>query len=224
MTNQHNKTTSRSAASRGARGLTVVFCFLFFTGCASIVKMPDIDTSFLKPPGPVTSVVASWGPAISNGENPQRGFGGRVYFHDQDLRPVKIKGTVIVYIFDEDGRSPGDAKPNEGIVFDEKTLNSKGVYAKSSLGHSYNLWVPVDIAGPESPAKRISLIVRYIPNHGVPQMSSQSTVLLPGRRGQEMLPGEADWEIRSETHVAQPASERLRLSDRPQSMQAVTIW
>ena len=174
----YRKTTGRAFA---CCRLFFAACFLMLTGCASIVKMPEVDTSFLKPAGPVTSVSASWIPAISNGEVPERGFGGRVYFHDQEMRPVKIKGSVIVYVFEEDGRSPNDAKPNEGIVFDEKTLNSKGMYAKTSLGHSYNLWVPIDTATPESPAKKVSLIVRYIPNQGIPQMSVQTTLHLPGR-------------------------------------------
>ena len=212
--------------------LTIGFMLFVLTGCTSIVKMPEIDTSFLKPPGPVTSVVASWTPAVSNGEHPERGFGGRVYFHDQDKRSAKVKGTVIVYIFEEDGRVPCDPKPNEGIVFDEKTLNSKGVYSKTSLGHSYNLWVPVDASGPEGEAKKVSLIVRYIPHQGTPQMSSQTTVLLPGRRGQENVVAEQNWQVRerSTVHQADPFSSgqsepvrRWTPPERIQAMESVTI-
>ena len=163
--------------------LTISFLLITLTGCTTLPKM---DLSALKSPGPVTSVVAAWEPAVSNGENPQRGFGGRVYFYDSEKnQPVKIKGTVVVYVFDEDGRDEWDAKPNEGYVFDSKTLNSKGVYSKSKLGHSYSLWIPIDDAKPESPARKISLIVRYIPEKGSSEMSSQTTAHLPGRRDQE---------------------------------------
>ncbi|MCL2005716.1 MAG: hypothetical protein FWG73_06080 [Planctomycetaceae bacterium] len=200
--------------------LTPVFLLLvLLTGCASTIKMPQVDLASLKPPGPVTSVIATWEPAISNGENAQRGFGGRVYFHDQDWRPAKIKGTVIVYVFEEDGRTPGDAKPNEGIVFDEKTLNSKGVYSKSSLGHSYNLWVPVDVANPESPMKKVSLIVRYVPDKGTPVMSSQTTSHLPGRR-EQFAP---NWVINTETQQLQHSVVQHSTGEHVQSLQAVTI-
>ena len=263
MQNQHHKNMFDRPASRKARRLTLYSCLLLpvscllppascllplcllitLTGCATL-KVPQIDTSFLKPPGPVTSVIASWTPAISNGENSERGFGGRVYFHDQDMRPVKIKGTVIVYVYEEDGRKPCDPKPDEGVVFDEKTLNSKGVYAKTSLGHSYNLWVPIDADGHEGQAKKVSLLVRYVPNQGTPQFSSLATTHLPGRRGGQEVPvAEPDWQVREKTEVvhqawadpfssnqAEPVQHRrspehrtLSDSDRPQAMQAVTI-
>jgi len=192
-----------------------------FSGCMSI---PKADLSALKPPGPVTSVLAAWEPAVSNGEDSMRGFGGRIYFYDQEmLRPVKIKGTVVVYAFDEDGRSPWDAKPNEGYVFDSKTLNSKGIYSKSKLGHSYNLWIPLDKAGPESPARNISLIVRYIPEKGSPVVSKQATVRLPGRReqSQSIIPVELNrFEGPIEELVRPVSSDR---PDRSRVLQTATI-
>ena len=175
---------------RNILSLTTCLMLVGFCGCMTI---PKPDMSAWKPAGPVTTVLASWGTAVSNGENPERGFGGRVYFYDQDMvRPVKVKGTVIVYAFDEDGRSQFDAKPNEGYVFDSKTLNSKGVYSKSKLGHSYNLWIPLDEAKPESPSRKISLIVRYIPEHGASVVSPQTTAHLPGRREQDLLAAQVE--------------------------------
>jgi len=159
--------------------------------------MPTVDFSALKPPGPPTTVVAAWEPAVSNGENSERGFGGRVYFYDQDLRPVKVKGTVVVYAFDEDGRDKWDSRPNEGYVFDSKTLNSREVYSKSRLGHSYNLWIPVDATSPDNPSRKISLIVRYIPEKGASLVSQQATALLPGRRAQDQFiaqVGASEWD------------------------------
>ena len=191
---------------------------LLFTGCTAL-KMPQLDLSKMKPPGPVTSIVATWEPAISHGEEPKRGFGGRVYFHDQDMRPVRIKGKVIVYYFIEDGRDPGDARPNEGKIFDEKTLNCRSVYQRTRLGHSYNLWVPVDIAGPERPAMRVSLIVRFIPNHGTQQISPMSTVFLPGRRGQEIETTQPVWNIQTETRHA----DQTQRQETIERMQTVTI-
>ena len=208
-------------------------------------KTPQVDFSALKPPGPVSTVVAAWEPAVSNGENPQRGFGGRVYLYDQEMRrPVKAKGTLVVYVFEEDGRLPGDEKPNEGHVFNEKILNSKGIYAKSKMGHSYNLWVPVDAAGPEGPAKKVSLIVRYIPDKGSSVVSSQATAHLPGRRSDgTMLAAHPEWQVHQELgSIQQVSTQRSAMerpvphqretssevrsashSDRPTTLQAVTI-
>ena len=196
--------------------------------------------SALKSPGPVTTVVAAWEPAVSNDENPNRGFGGRVYFYDSDNRPVKAKGTVVVYAFDEEGRASWDAKPNEGYVFDSQTLNSKGVYSKSKLGHSYSLWIPIDKARPENPSRKISLIVRYIPEQGSPRVSKQTTVYLPGRRDQEKLIVQneiSEWDGPSQrmgVHSAatRPLSEQTKFTeertmvsnaDRPQTLQSVII-
>ena len=216
--------------------LSTIFCLLFFAGCMSL---PKVDLSALKSPGPVTTVMAAWEPAVSNGENPERGFGGRVYFYDSEQnRPVRIKGTVVVYAFDEEGRDEWDARPNEGFVFDNKTLNSRGVYAKSRLGHSYNLWIPLDEARPDSPSRKISLIVRYIPERGSSVVSSQTTVHLPGRRDQERLftsvevnefdgPGQQIGlrsSVRSIPERARLTEEHIiESADRQRTMQAATI-
>jgi len=188
--------------------------------------MPKPDLSALKPAGPVTAVVATWEPAMSNGDNPMRGFGGRVYFYDQEKnRPVKIDGIVVVYIFDEDGREPGDARPNEGLIFDEKTL--KNVYRKSKIGHSYNLWVPLDEAGADRPARKVSLIVRYIPKQGASQVSSQATVHLPGKRDEKFIVHHSDRQVQ-QVSALYPSSERTERTvgistNHPQTMQSVTI-
>ena len=216
---------------------TISFLLIVFSGC---MTMPKVDLSALKPPGPVTTVIAAWEPAVSNGDKPMRGFGGRVYFYDQETaRPVKVDGTVVVYAFDEDGRLPSDSKPTEGFVFDEKALNNKGVYKKSKLGHSYNLWVPWDSAGPDGQAKKISLIVRYIPKKGSQVVSQQTTAYLPGKQTPELM---AAYEERQESGsiqqtslrspIERPMPQRARLTeerviesnaDRPQTLQAVTI-
>ena len=214
---------------------------LVFTGC---VSLPSVDLSSLKSPGPITTVVATWEPAVSNGNQPMRGFGGRVYFYDQEKnRPVKIDGTVVVYTFDEGGRLPGDSKPTEGFVFDAKTLNSKGVYKKSKMvGHSYNLWIPWDAAGPEGQAKKVSLIVRYIPKEGqgASVVSSQATAYLPGKHSPELMAGYVERRedgpiqqvVAMRSATERPVPQRARLTeerliesnaDRPQTLQSVII-
>jgi hypothetical protein len=214
--------------------VTLTICTLIFsTGCMSL---PKVDLSALRSPGPVTTIIAAWEPAVSNCNNPQRGFGGRVYFYDREMnRPVRIKGTVIVYVFDEDGRDDWDTKPNEGFVFDSKTLNSREVHERTQLGHSYRLWIPIDDARPDSPARRISFIVRFIPDKGSSVVSSQATAHLPGRHDQERLIAQVEGSefngpferaaVRSIPERARLTEERIIESnpDRLRTMQAQTI-
>ena len=235
MTNQYNGNEQNSILHRIRKRhhsvfsrLPSAFCRLLAAGFLSVAligctSIPKPDMSALKPAGPVTSVVATWEPAMSNGDNPMRGFGGRIYFYDQEKnRPIKVDGTVIVYIFDEDGRVPGDAKPNEGLVFDEKTL--KKLYSKSKIGHSYSLWVPLDEAGAERPARKVSLIVRYIPKKGATQVSSQATVYLPGKNIEKFIVHQTDRQIQ-QVASSHPATEHSSASnaERLPAMQSVTI-
>jgi hypothetical protein len=194
------------------------------------------DLSKFKPAGPAQSVVAVWEPAVNtNGDKPVRGFGGRVYFYDQSqTKPVKVHGDIVVYLFNEEGRMMDNTKPDEGYVFDDKTLNSKSVYKKSKLGPSYNLWIPVDSEGADGKAKKVSLIVRYMPKKGASVVSSQSTAYLPGKHNtNEML---AQTERAGIQQVGmmlpKPDSDRSTLTEekpieinenRPAAMQTVTI-
>ncbi|MDR2441211.1 MAG: hypothetical protein LBE12_17760 [Planctomycetaceae bacterium] len=159
------------------------FCFLAFSliGCSgtSWVK-PDL--SILKPSGPPAKAVAVWEPAVKHetGLEPKRGFGGRVYFYDQESKKsIKIKGNVVVYAFDEENRKPDDNIPTRSYLFDKNDISK--LYSKSKLGPSYNFWIPWDSEGPDGKAKKVSLIVRYIPEVGSSVVSSQAAVYLPGK-------------------------------------------
>jgi hypothetical protein len=148
-------------------------------------RKPDF-TRFL-PPGPVDKALAVWTPAVETGEKPQRGFGGRVYFYDSEARrPIKVDGTVAVYAFDEANRKPNDNEPTRVYTFAKEDV--KKSYFKSGLGHSYNLFVPWDTDGPDGDSKKISFIVRYIPDKGNSIISPQATAYLFGsNKNNEML-------------------------------------
>jgi hypothetical protein len=181
------------------------FYFLFFlftafmlTGCSG-TSWTKPDISVLKPSGPPAKAVAVWEPAVKHetDQEPQRGFGGRVYFYDQESKkPIKIKGNVVVYAFDEETRQPDDNAPTRSYLFDKSDV--KKLYSKSKLGPSYNFWVPWDSEGPDGNAKKVSLIVRYIPEVGSSVVSSQAVVYLPGKfdqTGQTELMAKTDWNI-----------------------------
>ncbi len=164
-------------------------------GCStSSWKAPDV--SALLPAGPPSKVIAIWEPAVQHTKNetkPSRGFAGRVYFYDAGgKRPVKVQGNVVVYAFDEEGRKEDDNAPTRSYVFAASDV--KKLYSKSKIGHSYNLWVPWDQDGPEGNVKKVSLIVRYVPEKGSSVVSSQALLYLPGKVGQTQLVAKADWD------------------------------
>lgn len=188
--------------------LTFLIVLTLLTGCSSFkAKTPDL--SALKPAGPAAKAIAAWEPAVKHDSDKpaQRGFGGRVYFYDAAAKnPVKVKGTVVVYAYDEDGRKIDDNAPTRSFVFTEKDL--KRNYSKSKLGHSYNLWVPWDSEGPDGKAKKISLIVRYIPSKGSSVVSSQVAAYLPGKINQDELMAKAEWEQNGIQQVGYSAAVR----------------
>jgi hypothetical protein len=168
----------------------IVILLFTFIGCSGRTWTKP-DFSLWRPSGPPAKTVAVWEPAVKHeaGQEPQRGFGGRVYFYDQESKkPIKINGNVVVYAFDEENRQPEDNIPTRSYLFDKNDV--KKLYAKSKLGASYNFWVPWDSEGPEGDAKKVSLIVRYIPEVGSSVVSSQAVVYLPGKLSQTQPPTE----------------------------------
>jgi hypothetical protein len=111
-------------------------------------------------------------------EKPTRGFGGRLYFFgpNNSQEPVKVDGTLVVYVFNEANRDPANVVPDRKVVYPVKQFET--LYSKSKLGHSYSVWVPWDEAG--GPRTEISLIARFIPKKGAVITSEQMRVLLPG--------------------------------------------
>ena len=103
-----------------------------------------------------------------------RGFGGRVFFYGEDRDPIKVDGSVSVYVFDDDDRS--SAAPKRKYVFDAANLEKH--YSKCRLGHSYSFWIPWgNVTGP---TKKLSLISRFDGASGGTVYSQAAKKLLPG--------------------------------------------
>ncbi len=131
-----------------------------------------------KPASP-TKIVAMWTDTVlyQPGIAPRRGFGGRLMFYDNQTKdPIKVEGALVVYAFVEDGRDPDKVRPDRKFVFTAEQFADR--YSKSSLGHSYSVWLPWDDVG--NPQQEISLIVRFEPVAGAVVMSEQTRHVLPG--------------------------------------------
>jgi len=124
-------------------------------------------------------VAAIWTDTVLNasGQPSKRGFGGRLMFYAAEGgKPVKVKGSLVVYAFDERLRDPTNVRPDRKYVFTTEQFEKH--YSKSALGHSYSVWLPWDDAG--GPRREISLLVRFTPENGPAVVGDESRQMLPG--------------------------------------------
>lgn len=75
----------------------------------------------------------------------RRGVGGRVHFLDKNDKPIRVHGSMTVYGFDEHNGQATSPRPDKRYHFKDEELQS--VYSESTIGHSYNIWLPWDEQG-----------------------------------------------------------------------------
>ena len=199
-----------SSSARRLHGLLLLTWLVAATGCSQFDMSRRIpwraDTS--DDPRQASKILATWTDAVSRNpaRPPQRGFGGRLmFFEAENEKPVKVEGDLVVYAFDEEGRSPSNNKPDRKFVFPAETLES--LYSESKIGHSYSIWVPWDEVG--GPQKEIGLIVRLVPKEGSPVVSPQSKIILPGAKSPA-----------TDQYTA-PANQNRRIPTNQEGVQAV---
>jgi hypothetical protein len=161
--------------------LTVAI-LIVVAGCAPLkVPKPNLwPFNSEDQPGTPVRVVAVWSDTVlyQPNQTPMRGFGGRLLFYAEEKpEPIKVSGTLTVYVFDETNRDPNNVRPDRKYVFTKEQLPSH--YSKSKLGHSYSVWIPWDEVGGEQ--KEIGMIVRFTPEKGSVVVSEQTKHILPGK-------------------------------------------
>ncbi|MEM8943950.1 MAG: hypothetical protein AAGD11_02120 [Planctomycetota bacterium] len=139
------------------------------------------DEDVTEPPQMPTRLVSTWQDAVLNqaGKKPERGFGGRVlFFNDDSEDPIRVEGQLVIYAFDENGRAAHETHPTRRYVFPTQQFAKHESECK--LGPSYSVWLPWDALGGEQ--KNISLIARFEPKGGPLIAGDQTRHLLPGTR------------------------------------------
>lgn len=124
-------------------------------------------------------VVATWVDTVRQqvGSQPERGFGGRLYFYDRAADPITVDGRLVVYAFDEQDRAPTDHKPTRRYVFPAEQLTLH--MSETEIGPSYSFWLPWGSV--DGPSTEISLIARFEPTRGGGLVvSDQARQRLPG--------------------------------------------
>lgn len=106
-----------------------------------------------------------------------RGFGGRIYFYEQDAaEPIEVEGGLAVYVFDADNDLPQAQKPLRKFVFTAEQFSQH--MSRTSIGPSYSVWLPWGEVG--GPPQRLSLIARFEGSQGGTVISDPTIKLLPG--------------------------------------------
>lgn len=119
-----------------------------------------------------------WTEAMLNnpGQPAVRGFGGRVYFYNDRGQAVTAKGQLAVYGFDDSRQDQASRVPEKKFIFTDEQLAQH--LSQSSLGPSYNVWVPWDNVGGEQ--REISLLPVFTAPGGQPVAGEQTINVLPG--------------------------------------------
>lgn len=124
-------------------------------------------------------ILAVWTDAVlhQQGQPGVRGFGGRVYFYEKDKTdPIEVEGSLAVYAFDADNDEIDSQKPLRKFVFTTEQLADS--MSKTSIGPSYNIWLPWSVVG--EPSQKLSLITRFEGVEGGTTISDPVIKLLPG--------------------------------------------
>lgn len=116
------------------------------------------------------------------GKPATRGFGGRVYFYNEENEAIRVDGDLTVYAYD-DTHSKGEETraPERKYVFRAADLQKR--HGETGLGDSYNIWLPWDEVGGER--KTISLVPIFKPVNGLIPRSDHSIAILSGTTSTE---------------------------------------
>lgn len=117
-----------------------------------------------------------------------RGFGARIYFYEKDANePTMVEGTLVVYAFDA-GDTSGMPKPRRKYVFTSEQFAKH--YSKTSIGHSYSIWLPWDNVG--GPTEHLSLVAKFVGDAGGSIVTDPARKLLPGMSSDADAPDAED--------------------------------
>jgi len=168
--------------------LLIVTCLLF-SGCQSYKRMQAKNPLAKNSPKSPTKMVDVWNTYAQTVPDglPVRGIAGRVYFYNDGKKkqPVKVDGSMTVFVFDGEQKDPAHAKPIKVFQFKPETL-SKHYSFKKPLGHGYDFFLPFDsIDGVERP---LSVIARFDDTlEGSLVLSPPVNVLLKGSRSEPAI-------------------------------------
>ncbi|WP_437186997.1 hypothetical protein SH668x_000371 [Planctomicrobium sp. SH668] len=153
-------------------------CLAVSSGCqmlniSKIGDLPSADSTH-----PVVEIVTVWQPGEGNFNGlPTRGFAGQIMFFAMgEKSPVKVNGSVRIYVFDNVGTPEEQEKPIDEFEFDAASFQT--FLAPTNLGASYQLFIPYTRKGTH--LANCQLRVRYTPEDGSKVYSKMAAITLAG--------------------------------------------
>jgi hypothetical protein len=131
------------------------------------------------PDHPVIELVGIWQTAEGQDQKniPCRGFGGQILFFAAGHKsPVKVKGQVSIYVFDDVGTPDDQSKPYHQYDFTSEQWDY--FFRDSTLGSCYQVFVPY--TRPGGFEADCSLRVKFTPDEGLPVYSKVATINIRG--------------------------------------------
>ncbi len=164
----------------------LLLMLMMCSGCQSTSKFPSLTTMFsgggeeaTEYEQPIRMAVIWKESSVSPpGKKATRGFGGRVYFYNEENEAVKVDGELVVYAFDDSEAEEGASRvPERKYVFSAEDLHKR--HGATGIGESYNIWLPWDKVGGNR--KTIALLPIFKPTDGLILNADQSIAVLPGK-------------------------------------------
>lgn len=176
-------------------------------------------------PNPV-QVAATWSPdtLTQTGRTPTRGFGGRLFFFDEQTHAVPVDGKLVVHGFDETALNEKERVKKFEFTADQFTKH----FSQSDLGASYSVWIPWDAIGGEQ--KEISLVASFVTAEGKTVQSSPAKVRLPGTKedpatklAQRYSPQYQEWKLAANSGRARRSGLTTTTISRPNSETGIEL-
>ncbi len=157
---------------------------LCLAGCESVQDKPAGLPDFIHRSAdqePVTKparMAVIWSEAIYRfpGREAVRGFGGRIYFYDDQHQSVPVQGELIVFAFDDTDKDSASNVPSRKFVYTAEQLAQH--YSETELGHSYSVWIPWDAVGGQQ--KDLTLMPVFRATGGQLVRAEATKNVLPG--------------------------------------------
>uniref|UniRef100_A0A7C2NXD1 Lipoprotein n=1 Tax=Schlesneria paludicola TaxID=360056 RepID=A0A7C2NXD1_9PLAN len=151
------------------------------SGCATLEFPWDQTTPTASAKNPVVQITCLWEP--SEGRDPDglpcRGFAGQILFlGNKGGTPVKVDGSVMVYVFDDQGTPEEQTRPIHQFSFDAAAWSQH--LRVGTLGPAYHVFIPYTRKGTYEAS--CSLRVKLTPTEGSPIYSDPSTIPLRGKK------------------------------------------
>jgi hypothetical protein len=170
--------------------MLVLFCIPCLAGCSTSWLNVDMAKAFgmgsklqqEAPNNPVVQLIPVWteaeGPGVDN-QMVTRGFGGQIYFiTEQRGLPSEVKGSVRIYLFDDQGTEAEQTKPIYQFDFDADAWQLHAM--KTKLGPAYSVFIPYTRKGRN--LANCALRIRYTPPTGAAIFSQMATLTLGGTK------------------------------------------